>query len=141
MVVKNLFLTMKWKKEIARDILALGGLPFYFIVLIRAIIGDYNLFVYQLLMAIAVLYILYFFVKQANLHIARGFIVSAFTSLFYKEIIFTVFAFFLWLAALASLFYLKTKPANIVKGIIIGIISAVVAYYSLTNFLNSPITF
>ena len=124
---------VKWKQEVARDVLALGGLPFYFIVLVRATIGEYNLFVYQLLIAIAVLYLLYFVVKQANLHIARGFIVFAFTSLFYNDMTFTTSAFLLLLAAFAALFYLKTKPAVIAKGVVLGIVSTAVSYYSLTN--------
>src|SRR3989338_3619595 len=47
-----------WKKGIARDVMALGSIPFYFIVIIRAIIGKYAIFVYQLLIAAIILFLL-----------------------------------------------------------------------------------
>ena len=119
----------KWFKEIARDILALGGIPFYIIIIARATIGEHQLFVSQMLLAIVVLYVLQFVVKKANLHIARGLIVVFFTNLFYSDVTFTLFAVLLWFAALGSLFYLQTKVSSIVKGILLGIVSTAAAYY------------
>ncbi|TKJ17166.1 hypothetical protein CEE44_01365 [Candidatus Woesearchaeota archaeon B3_Woes] len=123
-----------WKKEIARDLLALGGIPFYFIVLIRAIIGKYSPFVYQLVITLVVLVILSLIFKNSNQHIARGLILVFFTSLFYKDILFTIFASLLWLFMIFSLFYLKVKSKEIVKGVLFGVISMTMGYY-LTPFL------
>ena len=122
-----------WKQEIARDILAIGGLPFYVIVIVWATIGEHNLFVYKLLVAAAVVYALRLFLRNANLHIARGFVLFAFTSLFYKDATFTAFAFLLWLAALGSPFYLKEKLQNIAKGVLVGIASTAAAFLILDN--------
>ena len=44
-----------WKYEIARDSMAFGSILFYLIVLVRSTIGEYMVFVYQLLIALAFL--------------------------------------------------------------------------------------
>ena len=75
-----------WLKGIARDLLALGSIPFYFLVVIRAVIGKYNIFVYQMVIAAVIIFILYFIMKNSNIHVARSFVAVIFTSLFYKEI-------------------------------------------------------
>lgn len=81
-----------WKYEIARDSMAFGSILFYLIVIIRAIIGEYMPFVYQLLIAITILILSSFIVKNANHHLARAFVLVVFTSLFYKDVPFTIFA-------------------------------------------------
>lgn len=124
-------MTNKWAKSISRDVLALGGIPFYIIVMARATIGEFQLFINQLLLAIVILYVLQFVVKQTNLHLARGFILFVFISFFYRDLTFAVSAFLLWLAALAAAFYLQTKVSSIIKGIILGVASAAAAYYFL----------
>jgi len=118
-----------WKKEIARDLLALGGIPFYFIVIIRAIIGEFTPFVYQLVIALIILFILSRMFKNSNQYIARALALVVFTSLFYKEMLYTTFASLLWISMIASLVYLKVKSNKIVKGVLFGIISSIVGYY------------
>lgn len=118
-----------WKKEVARDCIALGSIPFYFIVIIRAIIGQYAIFVYQLLIALVILIILSWVFKKSDMYVARCFILWVFTSLFYKHNLYTIFAFILWILVVVSCYYLKVKKGVIIKGIIFGIISSMVAYY------------
>ena len=117
-----------WKKEVARDTLALGSIPFYFIVIIRAVIGQYLIFIYQLLIAALVLFLL-LKIKKSNAHIARGFILAVFTSLFYKENLYTTFAFLLWIVMIISANYLKIKKNEIFNGIIFGIIAGLASYF------------
>ena len=118
-----------WKKEVARDCIALGSIPFYFIVIIRAIVGQYAIFVYQLLIALAILIILSLIVKKPDMYTARCFILWFFTSLFYRHTLYTAFAFLLWIFVVISSHYLKVKRNVIIKGIILGIVSSGVAYY------------
>lgn len=118
-----------WLKEIARDLLALGSIPFYFLVVVRAVIGKYDIFVYQMLIAAIMIFILYFVIKNSNLHVARSFAAVLFTSLFYKEMIYTVFASLIWILLLVSAYYLKTNVGIVLRGIIIGIISSLAGYY------------
>jgi len=118
-----------WKYEICRDSMAFGSILFYFIVLIRAIIGEYMPFVYQLLIAIAILILLSFIIKNINHHIARAFVLVTFTSLFYKDNLYTLFASLLWVFMIGSAFYIKVKKESIVKGVVLGIIAVLVSYF------------
>jgi membrane-associated HD superfamily phosphohydrolase len=118
-----------WKHEIARDLMAFGSIPFFLVVLIRSTIGNYMVFIYQLLIAIAILTILSFIIKDTNQHLARAFVVVIFTSLFYKDNLFTIFAFIIWTIMIFSAFYIKEKKESIAKGIILGVVAALVGYY------------
>jgi|TARA_B100001971_G_scaffold212820_1_gene244023 hypothetical protein len=118
-----------WKYELARDSMAFGSILFYIIVIARAIIGDYMIFVYQLLIAIAILILSSLIIKNTNHYIARTFVLVVFTSLFYKDALFTIFAVLLWLFMIGSAFYMKENKKSIFKGIILGIIAALVGYY------------
>lgn len=124
-----------WLKEIARDLLALGSIPFYFLVIIRAIIGKYNIFVYQMLIAAIAIFALYFVIKNSNLHIARAFVAVVFTSLFYEEMLYTVFAILIWILLLISAYYIKRNIGYVFRGIIIGVISSLAGYYGALYLL------
>ncbi|HSC34135.1 MAG TPA: hypothetical protein VLG45_02580 [Thermodesulfobacteriota bacterium] len=119
------------KEEITRDLIALGGLPFYFLVLVRAAIGDYLSFLVQVAAALPVLYLLTSLVRGANLHIARALVLVVFTSIFYDALPFTVFSFLVWGVMVYSLVYLKTGAGKILKGIALGVVSVALSY-SLT---------
>lgn len=125
-----------FKNEIARDLIALGGLPFYALVVIRTTIGMYEDFISRLLISIIVLYGLCYFSKEADKHIARGFILATFTSLHYEHVPFAIFAFIVWAIMIFSLYYLKATQRQIIMGVAFGIISAAVGYF-LTLFIVS----
>lgn len=118
-----------WKYEIARDSMAFGSILFYLIVIIRAMIGEYMPFVYQLLIAIVILIVSSLIIKNTNHYIARAFVLITFTSLFYKDALFTFFAALLWIFMIGSTFYMKENKKSIFKGIILGIFTALVSYY------------
>lgn len=118
-----------WKHEIARDSMAFGSILFYLIVIVRSIIGDYILFVYQLLIALAVLIIFSLVIKDTNHHIARAFVILIFTSIFYKDSLFAFFSALLLVFMVGSAFYLKESKKSIAKGIVLGIIASLVGYY------------
>lgn len=124
-----------WLKETARDLLAFGSIPFYFLVVIRAVIGKYDVFVYQMVIAAIVILILYFIIKDSNLHIARAFAIIVFTSIFYKAMLYTFFAVLVWILLLVSAYYLKRKIGSILRGIIIGLLGSVIGYYGTLYLL------
>jgi len=118
-----------WKYEIARDSMAFGSILFYLVVLVRSTIGEYLVFVYQLLIALGFLIISSFFIKKANHHLARAFVLVVFTSLFYKDAPFTVFAALVWVFMIGSAFYIKENKKSIYRGIVLGVIASLVSYY------------
>ncbi len=71
----------KWLKEFARDLLALGSIPMYFLVVIRAVIGNDYGFVYQMLIAAIAVFILSFLIKGSSMHVAMAFAALVFVSL------------------------------------------------------------
>ena len=119
------------KEEIARDLVALGGLPFYLLVLVRSTIGGYMTFIFHVAIALPVLYLLSTLLRGSNLHIARALVLVIFTSLFYKALPFTIFSSLVWCGMIYALVRLHKSAGEIVKGITIGIISVVMSY-SLT---------
>lgn len=123
-----------WKYEIARDSMAFGSILFYLIIIIRAIIGKYIPFVYQFLIALAILVISSFIIKNTNHHIARALVLVVFTSLFYKEALFTFFAALIWIFIVGSAFYMKIDKKSIYKGITLGVVATLISYY-LVPFL------
>lgn len=116
------------KYEIARDLVALGGLPFYLLVAARAAIGPYPAFLSQVVIALPVLILLARLVRGSNLHIARALILVVFTSLFYESPLFTAFAALVWAGMIFSLARLKAPAGEIVSGIALGAASAGVGY-------------
>lgn len=116
------------KYEVARDLVALGGLPFYLLVAARAAIGPYPAFLSQVVIALPVLILLARLAPGANLHIARAIILVVFTSLFYKSPLFTVFSTLVWAGMIFSLVRLKAPAGEIVRGIALGAVSAGVGY-------------
>ena len=125
----------RWIKETARDLLAFGSIPFYFLVVVRAVIGKYNVFVYQMIIAAIVILILYFIIKDSNLHIARAFAIIVFTSIFYNAMLYTFFAVLVWILLLVSAYYLKRKISPILRGIIIGLLGSVIGHYGTLYLL------
>ena len=102
-----------WKYELARDGMAFGSILFYIIIMARSLIGEYMVFVYQLSIAIIILIISSFIIKGANHYLARAFVLVVFTSLFYKDSLFTVFAASLWVFMIGAAFYIKENKKSI----------------------------
>lgn len=116
------------KEVVSRDLIALGGLPFYLLIIVRASIGDYPYFLSHVAVALPVVYLFSRIVKGSNLHIARALILVVFTSLFYEHLPFTVFASLVWILMILSLYHLKVPKKEIIKGIAAGVVSAAVSY-------------
>ena len=117
------------RSEVARDLIALGGLPFYFLVTVRTTVGSFHDFISRLLIAIVALYVLKRFAKGGNLHIARGFILVSFTSLHYEHVPFAIFALIVWALMIYALTYLKVSTREIITGIVLGVASTALGYF------------
>ena len=124
-----------WLRETARDLVALGSIPFYFLVVIRAIIGRYNTFIYQMIIAAIAIFILYFAVKNSSLHVARSFAIVVFTIMFYKAVLYSVFAALVWVLLVIAAYYVKRSMGFVFRGIIIGLISSLAGYYGTLYLL------
>ena len=117
-------------KGVSRDLLALGGLPFFLLAVSRSLIGNYYPYTFQLLISLVLITLVSLFVKT-NLHLARSLVVLIFSVLFYNEIKFTIFASLIWILLIGSTFYLKQDRKQIVKGVLLGGIVSIITYYIL----------
>lgn len=116
-------------KEIARDLLGMASIPFYIIFIARAVIGEYMIFVHQLLIAAAVIALLGLLIKKADMYMARGLIMVVFSSLFYKDMRFTFFAAVMYFMLLFAVRYLKKDTFSMAKGLLLGGIGCIIAYF------------
>jgi len=121
--------TTDWRHQTARDILALGSPVFYAIVIARALIGPYEPYLNQLLIAAVLLFAFSLFLKKFDGYVARGLILGVFTSLLYEDVPFAIFTALLYATFIASSAYLKTSLRQILQGICLGAVSTGAGYY------------
>ena len=126
----------KWKKEVSRDLLALGSIVFFVVVLARSLIGPYWPFVTQLVIAAVILFLVYLFYKKADYYSARALILVVFTILFYKDLVYSIFALVVMVLILISSYYVGNKVKSIVYGVVFSIVASVISYYLSPFILN-----
>ena len=119
---------IEWKKEAARDVLALGSWIFYLIVIARALIKPYRPFVDQVVIAGVVLLVLLFLIKDSDGYLARGLVLVVFTSIFYQDNLFTGFVFLAMIGMIASSWYVGNSFRKIVVGLVVGGVGVGVGY-------------
>ena len=124
----------EWFREFARDVIALGSIPFFLLVLVRIWILPNPEFLAQFIIA-GILFLVTFLIFKQNLYSGLALIILIFTSLHYADQRFTIFASLAYILLLGSLYYLKTDKKEIFKGILLGIISSGVGYYAINIML------
>jgi len=124
------------KKELARDLLALGSWIFYLLVIVRALIKPYRPLTDQLIIAAITLILLSLLIKNSDTYLAKAIILAFFTSIFYNDNLFSLFAAIVIIGMLISSHYLENSKTKIAKGIIIGIIATLLGYYLSTPSIN-----
>jgi len=118
----------KWVDELARDLIAFGGMPFLIITIARVTTTGKEYYLMQFILGAVIFFILRA-VFKADSRAGVGVILVIFTSIFYKQLIFVFFAAIIYVGLVVSLFYLKRKIKDIAKGVLLGGISSVVSYY------------
>lgn len=119
-------------KELARDAVALGGVPFAILVLARISILDNWVYFSKLFFAIIILILFSVFTKS-NLHSGLATIILIFLSIHYNRLPFTIFAFLVYISMLISLIYLKNNTRKVFWGVVFGIVASSVSWI-LVNF-------
>ena len=117
------------KREMARDVLALGSWVFYILVIARALIKPYRPFADQLIIAGIVLILISLIYKNWDDYVARAFVLIIFTSIFYQSLIYTFFVSLIGIILIYSSWYGGNNLRKIFYGLIIGIVSISIGYY------------
>ena len=110
-----------WIKTAARDIVAIGGIPFFILVLARVHMLNNPEYFSQFLISGGVFLLAFLLFKQ-NIYSGLGLITLVFTSMYYNDVIFTIFGVIAYILLLAGLFYLKEDWKKVVSGVLIGVI-------------------
>lgn len=114
-------------KEFARDLIAFGSVPFLILTIIRVSFMNQLYYPLEFVIGSAIFFVLRA-VFKAEMRAGIGMILLAFTSLYYKNALFSVFAAIVYGGIIYSLFYLKREKRQIIHGILFGVISVVMAY-------------
>lgn len=119
---------VEFLKQIARDFVALGSIPFFILVLVRVWILDTPAYFSQFVIA-GSLFLIITFVFKTNLYSGLALMMLFFTALVYNEIRYTIFGSVVYLGLLGSLFYLDYEKKKILLGILFGALSTGAGYY------------
>ncbi|MDD5611185.1 MAG: hypothetical protein PHH69_06640 [Candidatus Omnitrophica bacterium] len=120
----------EWIRETARDFLGLASVPFLVITVVRVV--PFSVYYpLEFIIASAIFFTLKVIFK-AELHAGLGFILAAFTSIFYNKPLFTAFALILYLGIIVSLLFLERGKKEIIKGVLFGELSTVITYFLVT---------
>jgi hypothetical protein len=124
----------EWRKELARDLIAFGSIPFLVITIAR--VSVIQIYYPMQFITSSVLFFILRAALKANLHAGIGVILVVFTSIFYKSWLFGAFAVLIYIGIIISLFYLKKDKREIFKGILFGALSAAIGYFIVKLILR-----
>lgn len=114
--------------ECARDLIALGSIPFFILVLVRVYLLNKPDYFSQFLVA-GVLFLVLAFSFKFDRYSGMGLIVLVFTILYYNARNYTIFSSAIYILLLMSLVYLKKGKRKVFFGTAIGALCSVVSYY------------
>jgi hypothetical protein len=115
-------------KELARDIVSLGGIPFFLLVLVRMSILPSWVYFFKILIAGILFFTIYPFMKQ-EFHSGLAIIILIFLSFNYNDLIFTIFSSIAYISMLVSLVYLKEKKRKVLFGIVFGVAASLLSIF------------
>lgn len=121
-----MYMKKRWFSEFARDLIAFGSIPFLILTIVR--VSELTVYYPMQFIISSVLFLMLKAVFRGSLHAGIGFILLGFTSLYYGRLLFAIFAFLVYIGLIISLFYLKRDKKEILKGILLGGISAGMGY-------------
>ena len=115
-------------KELARDFLALGSIPFFILVLARIWILNDQSYFFQFVIS-GVLFLILTYALKNNLYSGLGFIMLFFTVIYYNNLRFSVLGSLVYVGLIYSLIYLKYE--KIILGFLFGALSTGIGYYAV----------
>ena len=118
---------MDWKKEVARDLMALGSIPLAILVVARAATVENFQVVFNIIVAIALLYLISFRLKNIEHHSAIIIILAIFTTLFYASYFYAVFVIVVVITALYAI-KVQLKKAHVYRSVLLGLACSAVSY-------------
>ncbi|MFH1521545.1 MAG: hypothetical protein ABIF18_01160 [archaeon] len=121
-------------QELARDFVALGGIPFVSLVVARiAILQDW-IYLSKISLAVALFVSIAIFAKF-NLHSGLAIIILIFLSIHYAHLPFTIFASLIYVLMLVSLVYLGENRWKVFLGATLGVVVSLVSWIVINLYV------
>lgn len=117
----------EWVKETARDLIALGSIPFFILVLVRVYISAQSAYFNQFLI-VGIVFIVLAILFKLNIASGLALIISFFLINHYQDLKFTIFTIIAYALLIFSLYYLKKSQKKIWLGILFGVVSIGISY-------------
>jgi len=115
------------RQEIARDLMGFGSVPFLLLVVVRvAMVGNF-LELFHIVVAVVLLGLVSVWVKPINFHTARIVILVIFTSIFYEDLYYAVFASLIGLTAIFG-FIKYLKKERVILSLMLGLLCSGASY-------------
>jgi len=116
----------EWLKEVARDFIALGGIPFLVLTIVR--VSVIRIYYPMQFIISSILFLVLNALFKGEMRLGIGLILLTFTSVFYHHMLFTIFALLAYIGMVLSSVYLERGRRQILTGILLGAISAGAGY-------------
>lgn len=120
-------------KEISRDLVALGGIPFFLLVMARVLILPDWAYFLKLAIAGILFFLTYIFLKQ-DTKSGLSLILLIFITSYYNYLWFTLFVALTYISLIASLIYLKIEKKKILFGILIGLVCSLISHVIISLY-------
>ena len=115
------------RREIARDMMGLGSVPFLLLVLVRVgMVGNFLEF-FHILVAVTLFALVGAKWRGLHYHTGRIVILAIFTSIFYDDVYYAVFAVLVGAASIGA-FVAYLKIDNVFKSVGVGLVCSLVSY-------------
>jgi len=115
------------RREISRDLMGLGSVPFLILVVVRvAMVGNF-LELFHILAAVLLFGLISIWWKDLHFHTARIVIMVIFTSVFYDDRFYTIFAALIGVVAICG-FVRYLKIPNVVTSLVLGLVCSLASY-------------
>jgi len=124
----SVHLSETWVREVERDVLALGGAVFYFLVLGRSLVGPFWDLVVPLLVVAGLLIVALPLLRGTDLYLTRAMVVAVLISRHYDDVVFAIFAAVIFALMVLFAFRLDRPRSAILQGLLLGTVLAVGAY-------------
>lgn len=127
----------KWIKQAERDVLALGSVVFYFLVIGRALVGPFwDLFTPLIIVAVILVTVNQFY-KDIDLYLTRAMVVGSMTTQHYSDVIFGLFALVLLAVMVFASYNQGNSRPKIIRGLMLGLVLSTI-FYPLAMSLKAP---
>jgi hypothetical protein len=115
-----------WLSEVERDVLALGGVVFYVLVLGRSLVGPFWDLVVPLTVIGLGLLLAAPLLHGTDLYVTRSAVVAVLVTLHYEDPVFGAFAAVAFAGLIAAALHLGRSRAGVVRGLVLGLVLAAV---------------